>query len=54
MGSYGGIDIPHVIEVTLHRKDRCELTGASLTFPHPLDQKNNPGGAAIDLPKMWY
>ncbi|MBI1262412.1 MAG: hypothetical protein GC184_11875 [Rhizobiales bacterium] len=54
MGRYAGIAVPRVLEVTLHRKDRCQLTRGDLNFPHRLDQKNNRRARAIDLPKMWY
>ena len=51
--SWGGVEIPRVMELTLLRNDRVFATGYREDFPHPLDDDNtrNP---TLPLPPMWY
>jgi hypothetical protein len=41
----GGIPTPQTLELTWLRRDICEFTPCSRTFPTPLDQPNNPNFA---------
>lgn len=50
----GSLTIPRVQEMTLIRKDRVTSTSYAQSFPHPLDQDNDPNGPKLSLPREWY
>jgi len=50
----GSLVIPRVQEMTLIRKDRVASTTFARTFPHPLDQKNDPDSPDVPLPPQWF
>jgi FkbM family methyltransferase len=50
----GGFIAPHVFELTLIRKDRCDPAGFCTMFPHVLDRPNLPKKAYLHLPIHWY
>lgn len=47
------IAIPPFLEFTFHRRDRGEFTARPLTFPHPLDSKNDTQVPDVVLPEIW-
>lgn len=51
--SWGGVEIPRVMELTLLRRDRLAATGYCEDFPHVLDRDNTPR-PPLPLPSMWY
>lgn len=53
MTSYGGIDIPHVVEVTLYNRNRGLPGEYCQSFPHPLDVDNCQGCPSLVLPRCW-
>lgn len=50
----GGFEAPRVIELTLLRKDRSDILGICVEFPHPLDKPNVASYKDMSLPKNWY
>jgi hypothetical protein len=46
--------IPRAQEMTLLRKDRAEPIGFAMSFPHPLDEKNDINGPDLPLPSEWF
>ena len=52
--SYKSFQIPPLMEVTFHRRDRLRNIRPTETFPHRLDQKNVQNLADITLPQCWY
>jgi hypothetical protein len=52
---YQGIEIPRVLEVTLIRNDRYQISDQTLepTIPHPLDVPNVPNRKELQLSKDW-
>lgn len=49
-----GLLVAPVVEVTLHRKDRCNLLLQNTEIPHKLDAPCNPHLAEIILPSTFY
>lgn len=49
----GEVDVPHVVEVTLHRRDRHVASDATPDFPHPLDADCDPDGPRLVLPELF-
>lgn len=47
------IELPRVLEITFHRKDRATPQGHPTEFPHPLDRINDPSRPDIVLPLIW-
>ena len=52
--SFGGLDIPDLMELTLLRRDRGQSWTRCDSFPHPLDCENDPTGPVVRLPRCWY
>jgi hypothetical protein len=50
----GDIEIPRALEVSLLRRDRVKDWTPVTSFPHPLDQINNPNAKDIVLPAAWH
>ena len=50
----GSLVIPRVQEMTLIRKDRVASKTFARTFPHPLDEKNDPDSPDVPLPPQWF
>lgn len=50
----GSLTIPRVLEMTFLRKDRVATTSYAKSFPHALDQDNDPQGPRLALPGAWY
>ena len=50
----GSLTIPRSLEMTFHRKDRVSPSGHAMTFPHPLDEKNDPSRPDVVLPREWF
>ncbi len=48
-----GVDIPRVVEITLLRKDRANITGPVTRLPHPLDYKHKSQQPDIAVPDTW-
>lgn len=51
--SVNGVELPAVIEVTFHRKDRCKSVTANPLIPHPLDSTCGPGLPDFILPQVF-
>ena len=51
--SVNGVELPTVIEVTFHRKDRCKSVTANPLIPHPLDSTCGPGLPDFILPQVF-
>ena len=49
-----GVTIPRYLEMTFLRRDRAQVTGYAVEFPHPLDRKNVPGRPDVILPAEWH
>ena len=54
IAAFKNIEVPHVLEITFHRKDRFKATNTPLSFPHKLDETNVPGFSDVVLPPIWY
>jgi hypothetical protein len=52
--AYDGIEIPHVVELTLYNRTRATAGAPCNQFPHPLDVDNCPGRPAMVLPPGWH
>lgn len=50
----GNTVIPRCAEITLIRKDRCNLPYVKAELPHPLDCKANPNLPDIFSPRNFY
>ena len=48
-----GIEIPELLEITFHRRDRARSLAPALAFPHPLDSDCCPN-KPLNLPRCWY
>lgn len=48
-----GLELPRIIEMTLHRNDRLAGREYATGFPHPLDADNTPHPTLV-LPACWY
>ncbi|WP_181699451.1 FkbM family methyltransferase [Chthonobacter albigriseus] len=48
-----GVEIPPLLEVTLHRKDRAKSRSPRQQFPHVLDRQSTSGPDVV-LPRCWY
>jgi len=49
-----GIEVPHIMEVTLLRNDRATFTrNSSRPYPHPLDADNVSFRPPLVLPQAW-
>ncbi|QIK66201.1 hypothetical protein G7072_07440 [Nocardioides sp. HDW12B] len=49
----GGLEIPRIAELTLHRRDRMSQAEPCRTFPHPLD-RDNTAKPTLPLPACWH
>jgi hypothetical protein len=49
-----GIEVPHVIEMTLYNRDRAPPGEYCTQFPHPLDADNCLGLPSLPLPACWH
>ena len=48
------LELPRMMEITLHRKDRADDCRPATDFPHRLDQDNVPALPTLVLPKCWH
>jgi hypothetical protein len=48
-----GIQIPNVVEVTFHRRDRTEPSKRKAKIPHSMDFPNIPGRREPKIPEIW-
>lgn len=48
-----GLELPRIVEITLHRRDRISGREFATRFPHPLDADNTPHPTLV-LPAAWY
>jgi hypothetical protein len=56
IASYGGINIPRLIEVTFINKDlleACQLK-SEISLPHKLDMQNSENYKEITMPEIWW
>jgi hypothetical protein len=52
--AYDGIEIPHVVELTLYNRARATPGASCDKFPHRLDVDNCPERPAMALPPGWH
>lgn len=52
--NFKGVQIPPVIEVTFHRKNRVKCCTPATAFPHKLDEACVQDQPDITLPSFWY
>ena len=54
--SYGGIDVPRIIEVTFIRNDKIEevKSNCTINLPHRLDRVNLTNIPVLDMPVEWW
>lgn len=48
-----GLELPRIVEMTLHRRNRVSSREFATQFPHPLDADNTPHPSLV-LPASWY
>jgi hypothetical protein len=53
MTRWNGIEIPHVMELTLYNRRRAAPGDYCREFPHPLDADNCRDRPSITLPRNW-
>jgi hypothetical protein len=53
MLNVNGVELPCVLEVTLHRKDRCVVSEGTPEIPHVLDSPCGPGFPDLELPNAF-
>ena len=49
-----GVELPPLIELTFHRRDRAEFQGYASQIPHPLDAPNASSRPEVVLPRNWW
>ena len=50
----GDLEVPHVMEFTLLRKDYFDPSPQFSSYPHPLDEPCNGDLPEVVLPKVWW
>ncbi len=49
-----GVEVPPLLELTFHRRDRAAFRDWARQIPHPLDADNVPGRREVVLPRNWW
>ena len=49
-----GVEVPPLVELTFHRRDRAKFLGYAAAFPHALDRDNVTGQRPVVLPRNWW
>lgn len=47
------VEVPPLLELTFHRRDRATQAGRAKEFPHPVDADKVPRRPAVVLPRNW-
>lgn len=49
-----GVEVPPLLELTFHRRDRAAFCDWARQIPHPLDADNVPSRRRVVLPPNWW